>query len=168
MDCIKNNKQGVEILTDYGAGTLDPGIAAELNTHTRQCPECRALLDAQCAVWEMLNAWTPVEVSQDFDAKLYARIAGEQSIPAWRRWLSRILQPATPYTWWKPAVSVAVAGAVLSLGLVVRLPQDQIQPVQHKSTTVQSAASSEEIDLQQVQQALDDMDILAPNGQTGS
>jgi len=33
-----------------------------------------------------------------------------------------------------------------------------------KNTTVQSAPASEEIDLDQVQQALDDMDLLTPVG----
>ena len=76
MDCIKNNQQGAEILTDYCAGTLDPGGRAEIETHTRQCAECRAMVEAQSAVWEMLDAWTPVEASRNFDARLYARIAG--------------------------------------------------------------------------------------------
>jgi hypothetical protein len=169
MDCIKNNKQGAEILTDYCAGAVDVDLAADIDAHIKHCSECRAMVDAQCAVWEMLDAWTPVEVSRDFDARLYARIASEQAEPAWRRWWSRMLQPAAPYTWWKPMASLAVAGAIVSMALIVRQPEKPAL-VQQKSTMVQSAATStaktaagpEEIDLQQVQQALDDLDIVAP------
>jgi hypothetical protein len=172
MDCIKNNKQGAEILTDYCAGTADPRVAAEIDAHTKVCAECRAMVEAQCAVWEMLDAWTPAEVSRDFDARLYARIASEQNGPVWRRWWSRLFQPATPHAWWKPMVSLGAAAAIVSMALIVRLPE-QIAPVQQKSTIVQSAAqassqpagSPEEIDLQQVQQALDDLDIVAPVSQ---
>ncbi len=184
MDCIKNHKQGAEILMDYCAGTLDPGKAAQMETHTRQCPDCRALVEAQNAVWESLDAWTPVEVSRDFDSRLYARIASEQSGPSWLRWWRRLSQPATPYAWWKPMVSMAVAGAIVSMALIVH-PVEHTASLPPKSGVVQTtpqaveapavasapspapaAAGSEDIDLQQVEQALDDLDIVAPMNQT--
>ena len=84
MDCIKNNKQGVEILTDYCAGSLNPKVAFEIDTHIQRCAECREMVEAQRTVWEMLDAWTPPEVSQNFDARLYARIAEERALPVWR------------------------------------------------------------------------------------
>ena len=84
--------------------------------------------------------------------------------------------------------SLAAAGAVAALALLV-LPggmtdrslfthtspsayknttayqtQAYKTPSAFKNTTVQSAPGSEEIDLDQVQQALDDMDLLAPVG----
>ncbi len=176
MDCIKNNKQGAEILMDYCAGTADSALAAEIDAHTKTCAECRMLVEAQRTVWEMLDAWTPVEVSRDFDSRLYARIAGEQTAPAWRRWWSRLVEPATPYGWWKPMVSLAVAGAIVSMALLVRMPE-QNRMVGQKSTThateqIKAASTgndgtaAEEIDLQQVEQALDDLDIVSPSNQT--
>jgi anti-sigma-K factor RskA len=167
MDCINNNKQCAEILTDYCAGTLDPAVAFEIDTHTRQCAECRELVEAQRVVWEMLDAWTPLEVSRNFDTRLYQRIAAEQAEPSWRQWLRRVFLPATPYRLWKPAVSLAAAGAVVALALIVRTPEDQRVTPSHqsaKSHPVQAAAGSEEIDLQQVLQALDDMELLTPAG----
>jgi len=182
MDCIKDNKQGVEILTDYCAGILDPTVAAAIDSHIEQCAECRVMVEAQRSVWEMLDAWTPLEVSRNFDARLYARIAEERAAPAWRQWLGRLFRPATPYQWWKPAVSLAAAGAMLSLALLVGLPDKlpfahTAAPVYkaqtayksaYKNTTAQSApgslAASEDIDLEQVQQALDDMELLTPVG----
>jgi anti-sigma-K factor RskA len=175
MDCIKNNKQGVEILTDYCAGILDPKVAFEIDTHIAQCADCRELVEAQRTVWEMLDAWTPPEVSRNFDARLYARIAQERALPVWRQWFERVFRPATPYQLWKPAVSLAAAGAVAALALLVvpggltdRTPFTEPAPSAHKTpsafknTTVQVPAGSEDIDLDQVQQALDDMDLLTP------
>jgi|HubBroStandDraft_4_1064222.scaffolds.fasta_scaffold294772_1 anti-sigma factor RsiW len=172
MDCIKKNRQGVEILTDYCAGILDPAAAAEIDVHIAQCADCREMVEAQRIVWEMLDAWNPLEVSRDFDARLYARIAQEQAEPVWRRWLGRVFRPATPYAWWKPAVSLAAAGAVLALALVVGVPDKtpfaHTTPSAFKSTTVQAAAGYEEVDLDQVQQALDDLEIVTPAGQSPS
>jgi hypothetical protein len=197
MDCIKNNKQGIEILMDYCAGNLDSKVAFEIDTHVRQCAECREMVEAQRTVWDMLDAWTPPEVSENFDTRLYARIAEERTLPVWRQWLDRVIRPVTPYQLWKPAVSLAAAGAVAALALLV-LPggMRDVSPFAHtappvyknttayesrayssqayktpsafKNTTVQSAPSSQEIDLDQVQQALDDMDLLAPVGQSSS
>jgi anti-sigma factor RsiW len=181
MDCInKNNKRGVELLTDYCAGTLDPAVAVEIDTHTGECAKCRELVEAQRAVWEMLDAWTPLEVSRNFDARLYARIAAEQAQPAWRQWLRRVFLPTGFHPLWKPAVSLAAAGAVVALALATGLPErlqfTQTAPSSYKNTTsykstsyykgttVQAAAGVEEIDLDQVQQALDDLELLTPAG----
>jgi len=172
MDCIKNNKQGAEILMDYCAGTADPAVGAEIDAHIKVCAECRTMVEAQSAVWEMLDAWTPAEVSRDFDSRLYARVAGEQAGPAWRGWWSRMIEPATPHARWKPMVSLAVAGAIVSMALIVRMPEQQ-GTVAQKSTTQateqgksgQPASTPEEIDLQQVQQALDDLDVVSPLSQ---
>jgi hypothetical protein len=175
MDCIKKSKRGVEILTDYCAGILDPAAAAAIDVHIVQCAQCRQMVEAQRVVWEMLDAWTPLEVSRNFDARLFARIAGERAQPAWRQWLGRVFRPATPYRlWtpiWKPALSLAAAGAVVALALVVGMPErmqlTHSSPSAYKSTAaVHSAAGSEEIDLQQVQQALDDLEMLTPVGQS--
>lgn len=176
--CI--NKQGVEILTDYCARILDPAVALEIDAHIAQCVKCREMVEAQRSVWEMLDAWTPREVSPNFDARLYARIAEEQSVPAWRRWLGRLFRPATPYGIWKPTVSLAAAGLVVALVTGLRVPDPSLvanKDVAHKSTVGykgvyqsvrQGSSGSSDIDLDQVQQALDDMDLLTPVGQTPS
>jgi hypothetical protein len=172
MDCIKNNKRGVEILTDYCAGILDPAVAFEIDTHIAQCAECLKMVEAQRMVWEMLDVWTPLEVSRNFDTRLYARIANEQAEPGWRQWLRRVFLPPTPHPLWKPAFSLAAAGAVVALALVVgvpdKMPFAHPEPSAYKSTMAQAKASPEEIDLEQVQQALDDMDLLTPVGQSPS
>jgi hypothetical protein len=98
-------------------------------------------------VWEALDEWRPVQVSPDFDARLYGRIAAEAGRPWWRQVLA------------KPLVPILAAAAMLAL-VVVRMPEMRSTPAQPQSPTA--------IDLQQVQQALDDMDMLTPVGQTSS
>src|ERR1700689_1574894 len=126
MICIKDNQQGAEILTDYCAGRLDPARASEFGTHLQECAECRKLTEAQTEVWEMLDvALKPIEVSPDFDTRLYARIAQERREPAWRRgWregTSQIFRPAAPRPLWKPVASLAAVAAVVFLA-VMRMP----------------------------------------------
>lgn len=165
MICIKDHQQGAEILMDYCARKLDPARSAEFGKHLQECAECRQLTAAQSAVWEMLDSWTPTEVSADFDAKLYARIAQERTAPAWRQWTRRIFRPAVPRPFWKPVASIAAVGAVLFLAVhrmpdaAVRVPNDPAHAVQ---------LSSERIDVDQVEQALEDMDVLAPAGQSSA
>jgi hypothetical protein len=163
MICIKDHPQGAEILTDYCANKLDSLRASELATHLQACTECRELVEAQKTLWEMLEVWKPVEVSQDFDAKLYARIAQERAEPAWRRWFLRILQPAEPNAFWKPLATVAAVGAVLSLALVFHAPFAPSHIAGEPAPQVQM--HSDKIDVDQVEQALDDIDMLAPVGQ---
>jgi hypothetical protein len=165
MICIKDNPQGAEILLDYCAGKLDPVRTSEAGAHFRECHECGELVKAQNTVWEMLEEWKPIQVSADFDQKLYARIAQEQTEPAWRQWFLRIFRPATPPGFWKPAVSLAAAGAVLSLALLVHVP-NRTEAVVPAPT--QAQLRSDKIDVDQVEQALDDMDMLTPAGQAPS
>ncbi len=161
MMCIKSNQQGAEILTDYCAGRLDPIRVSEFEAHLQECAECRKLVEAQSAVWEMLDvAWKPIEVSPDFDAKLYARIAQERTEPAWLRWWM-------PRPLWKPMASLAAIAAVLLLAVHLRMP-DSTGRVPSNPAPQQVQLSSEKIDVDQVEQALEDMDLLAPVGQAPS
>jgi hypothetical protein len=155
MVCIDNNTEGAEILMDYCAGILDPIRAAELETHFHECARCKMLADAQRKTWAVLDLWNPVDVSPDFDAKLYGRIAAEAREPLWRR----LLRPAGSGWLWKPLFPLAAAGMVLALAFLMRAPEANTPP---------ASSSVERIDLQQVEQALDDMDLLTPVGQASS
>ena len=146
-------KNAAEIIIGYCAGTLEPRQRAEFERHFNGCAECSRVVNAQREVWETLDRWTPPAVSQDFDVRLYARIAREDAAPGWVRWLRRMFQPPVPRAAWKPAVSLAVACAVLAAGLVVRAP--------HAGEGAQQVRA-EHIDIEQVQTALDDIDVLMP------
>src|SRR5271170_3818166 len=126
MSCPIYSKER-EIVLEYCAGSLDAGRLATFEQHLTQCGECSQMVAEQRQVWESLDLWTAPAVSDDFDARLYARIAQEAAAPAWRpwlswQWLSRIMHPVTPGAIWKPAMSVIAAGAVLTVGLMMHEP----------------------------------------------
>jgi anti-sigma factor RsiW len=157
MNCPTKRNEDAEILLDYCAQTLSPLQAAEFEVHLKQCADCSRLVSAQKEVWGALEEWTPAPVSVNFDARLYARIAQEQAAPAWRLWLRRIFQPALPYPLWKSAIPLTAACAVLAAGLYVRTP-DAIHAVQPQ-------LRADKVDIEQVEQALEDFDILTPSVQ---
>ena len=138
MICLNKNEQGAELLTGYLAKTLDAAEMAEVERHVRDCADCRGL----ASVWEKLDEFAAPEVRADFDARLYARIAEEDSHqPWWRRLL------------WRPAVPLVAAGALVGLGLL-------IAPRTHDA-----AKQANQMDIEQVAQAVDDMDLLTPIAQ---
>jgi anti-sigma factor RsiW len=153
MTCLQNDPQGAEILMDYCAGTLDAALSAQLEAHFRDCAACNQAAEAQRKVWQALDEWKPEEVSSDFDERLYARIAAEGGERWWRPSLRKPLVPA-----------IAVA-AMLILALLPRSPHARVPP---PSPAPQVVVSGQRIDLRQVEQALDDMDMLTPVGQSSS
>jgi anti-sigma factor RsiW len=152
MECPIHN-EAAEIVIDYCAGTLEAKRRSEFERHLSDCAECIRVVNAQREVWETLDRWTAPEVSRHFDARLYAKIAEENAAPSWVRWMRRVFQPPVPMAAWKPAVSLAAACAVLAAGLVVRAPRPEDQAPQVRA---------EHVDLEQVQTALDDIDVLMP------
>jgi hypothetical protein len=159
MNCPTKKNEDAEILLDYCAHTLSPVQTAEFEIHLKQCADCSRLVDAQKEVWGALEAWTPAPVSVNFDARLYARIGEEQAAPAWQGWLRRIFQPAVPYPLWKSAVPLIAACALLAVGLSVRMPE--------ATHAVQPQLHADKVDIEQVEQALEDFDILTPRAGTG-
>lgn len=144
MICFTDNPHSAELLTDYCAGTLDAKRAGEIEAHLQRCAKCKDLAQAQRMVWEALDSWRPVEVSPSFDAKLYARIDAEADRPWWKQGL------------WRPLLPLAAAGVALALALMVWMPR--------RTAPADSSVRGEKIDIQQVEQALDDMDLLSPVG----
>ena len=139
MTCPTKDKQSAEILLEYCAGTLDPERASEFEKHAAECTECGRQVTLQRALWRTLDRWTPVEVSPDFDARLYARIAREEAAPLWKRW----------FTWgWKPALATAAACAAIVIALLVHQPRQ--------------APRTDTVDIDQVEHALEDLDLLTP------
>lgn len=154
MVCLKKSKEGAEILTDYCARTLDPVRKAEVDRHLEICGECRGMVEQQTRLWETLEQWRAPAVSAGFDARLYAGIAREEAAPSWRKWLRRMLEPAVPVAVWKPAASLVAACAVLAVALTVH-------PAPQRHETVPQV-HAEQVDIEQVARALDDLDILTP------
>ncbi|MBV8845032.1 MAG: hypothetical protein JO307_19675 [Bryobacterales bacterium] len=151
MICLKDNSQGAEILTDYCAGSLEAIRAAEFEAHLHDCGTCRSQVELQRQVWNALDAWPPVEASPGFDARLYARIESEQ-----KRWWRRAMRGLL----WNPLVPAAGAAAMLAIAVLAWIPGE------HRAPQPAPSASAEKIDVQQVEQALDDMDLLIPVSQS--
>jgi len=139
MICLSANKQGADILLDYLGGTLDPARKAELESHVEACAECRELL----AVSTRMEEWSAPPVSSDFDARLYARIAREETARPWWKLL------------WRPAVPLAAACAVLALALVIDNPG-----LEENLPTQPGPAMN--ADIEQVEQAFEDLELLMP------
>jgi hypothetical protein len=143
MICLSKNKQGAELLASYLAKTLDTAHMAELDRHIQECSDCRGL----ATVWERLDEFAVPEVSPGFDARLYARIAREEARVSWgstwRSW-RRLL--------WRPVAPLAVAAAAVA-ALVLFL---------HVPGSPDAAKQASKAEIEQVAQAVDDMDLLVP------
>ena len=146
-----------DVLIEYSWGGpghgLDGARAGEIARHVAGCVDCRRVVEAQREVWLALDRFTAPEVSADFDAKLYARIAMEESAPVWRRWMRQIFEPPVPMAMWKPAVSLLAACAVLAIGLAVRTPNEPAQQIRAEHA----------VDIETVANALDDLEMLTPS-----
>jgi len=156
MVCPTKNEKNAEILFDYAIGKLSPALRSEFENHIADCADCRVAVKAQQDVWEALDQWTPAEVSPDFDANLFARIAQENAAPQWTQWWRRITQPAALFSFWKPVVPLAAACAVLAVGLVVHTS---------KPTDTTPQIHNERVDIEQVEKTLEDLDLLTPSPQ---
>ncbi len=140
---------GDDLIIAYGAGTLDPEQERKLEEHFQICARCRELAEAQRAVWSALETWPTMVVSENFDARLYQRIAMEHQKSGWRSWL--------PTAWaMRPAVPVGVACAALVAAFLLKDPA--LRPL-HPSPAIPAAPA-----IEQVEQALDDMEMLTQLG----
>lgn len=137
MNCLSKTEQGADLLTGYLAKTLEMEQRAELELHFAECADCRGLVVA----WERLDEFSVPEVSPGFDARLYARIAAEESRSIWwRRWL------------WRPVAPLAfAAAAVAAVVLILHVPE--------RPDPARQVTSAE---MEQVAQALEDLDLLTP------
>jgi len=137
-----------EVLLDYCSRKLRPQLVSVLEQHIRNCPECSEFAEAQQQVWSALDAWTPEPVSEDFDARLYARIENGAQRGLWSRLIG------DRFTW-KPALPFAAicASAVLALFLVYP-PTAPNVPQTPQPTRVDS------IEPEQVERTLEDIEML--------
>src|ERR1019366_5550028 len=123
MECPAKTEKSMEIVLDYVAGMLTPAAQIEFEKHLQDCADCRVVVKAQQDVWETLDQWAPAgavpEVSPEFDARVYARIAQEDAAPLWKRMWWRMSSPAVTISLWKPLVPLAAACAVLAVGLAI-------------------------------------------------
>jgi anti-sigma factor RsiW len=148
MGCPTEDDEGEELILAYGARTLAPEQQIELERHLETCGSCREKAEAQRAVWSALDEWVPTVVSPNFDERLFRRIASEEQSAWWRRLIA--------VNWsWRPAVPVAMACAALIAAFLLKSPALR--------TELQSEAQPK-LQIEQVEHALDDMDMLKQLG----
>jgi anti-sigma factor RsiW len=135
MHCF--NENNADLLIAYFENTLSDAQRAEVEAHAAQCAECRGLLAAHTA----LDAYSAPAVSLNFDARLYARIQADQARPWWH------------VSNWKLAIPVTAVAAMLAIGVFMYHPLQDVPPEGTKQA---------EIDAQQLEQALDDVELLMP------
>jgi hypothetical protein len=146
MICLSKHEQGADLLAGYLAKTLDAAHMAEMDRHIRECSDCRGL----ATVWERLDEFAVPEVTPGFDARLYARIAREEARVSWgstwRSWRRWLLRPIAP---------LAAAAALVAAALILHVPG-----------TPDVAQQTSKADIEQVAQAVDDLDLLVPPADT--
>jgi anti-sigma-K factor RskA len=151
MECSLKLGMRAELIIGYTARTLDADARAGFARHLETCAECRQGVADQQAVWSALEEWQPVSVSPGFDAKLFERIAQEDSASPWRRMFR---------DWgWRPAVPVAAALAVLIGTFLLKDPDSAAIPAPAVSQSQASVQIEQKLEL-----ALDDMDLLKQIG----
>jgi anti-sigma factor RsiW len=134
MTCLRDNHQGAELLIGYLEGSLPEADRRVLDGHAAECSECRELL----AVQAMLDEPVPA-VSADFDAKLYARIAADEARRPWWKLSWKVLAPAV---------------GVMAMLAVAVFVQQPVAPSPEQPIVSQ--------DVQQLEQALEDLELLMP------
>jgi anti-sigma factor RsiW len=143
MRCPIEGPGSAETMLAYCARKLPPEQASEWERHLEVCPDCRKLADDQAAVWSALEEWEAMEVSADFDRRLYARIAQEVS------WWERLVRPFRPMLVRQGLPIAAAACLAVMAGILVDRP-DHV-PVTPPAETVQA---------DQVENQLEDMELL--------
>lgn len=146
MQCPRENGSSAELMIAYTAGALEPSAQIEFERHLAVCQECREKALEQKAVWDALDDWKPAAISSDFNARLYRRIAQEESVAWWQR----------PFRFsgsWglRPVLPVAAACAAIMVAFLVKEPV----PAHPSQVPVEQKVS-----IEQVERALDDMDML--------
>jgi len=144
MECPLKNGNGDELLVAYSAGSLAPEVEFALDQHLERCESCRSIAEAQRELWAALDSWTALPVSPDFNQRLHQRIAAEERSKGWRRLLQA--------NWsWRPALPLAAVCAALLVAVLLRDPGSE------RETPVQVVQTPQ---IEQVERALDDMDML--------
>ena len=104
-----------------------------------ECADCRGF----AAVWERLEEFEAPEVSPGFDARLYARIAAEEARSPW--WYRLLWPPIAP------VVAIAVTAVILFV---------------HVPAGPDATRQASKAEIEQVAQAVDDLDLLTPLADT--
>src|SRR5438128_224959 len=85
MQCPLQNKETSAVLLDYCSQKTEPATTLLLERHISGCEACRAYAESQKSVWKALDCWDDIEISPDFNRRLYARIDQMETSSWWAR-----------------------------------------------------------------------------------
>jgi anti-sigma factor RsiW len=149
MKCPMEKGESAELLLDYCSRRLDAARERELEGHIRSCAGCREFVARQRAVWNALDGWEAPPVSADFDRRLYGRIQEQVS------WWDLVRRPLRPVLLRRGLPIAVTAGLVIVAGLLFQGPAELPAPTAPKSAKVMEGVSAD-----QVERAVDDMEML--------
>jgi anti-sigma factor RsiW len=157
MNCFLETREETPVLLDYCARALPPQRVALVEAHLQSCPRCQEFVAAQQALSEALDLWQAPSVSQDFNRRLYQRIDADTARPSWWSLLTphALLRPFHP-VWLRRGLPFAAAACLLvTAGALLERPS--VSPV----PAPKDMAQVESVQPEQVEQALDTMDLLS-------
>ncbi|MCC6344625.1 MAG: zf-HC2 domain-containing protein [Bryobacterales bacterium] len=148
---LRAGEENAAQLLDYCHHKLAPEPASAFERHMEHCPACRAFAESQTAVWNALDEFEAMPISEDFDQRLFARL-DEQAAPWWGRVWNRMA--ASGPRIWRPAIPVA-AVLLLAAGLWIHPFSPSAPP-----TDPSIAKNPDHIDTEQVERTLEDMEMI--------
>lgn len=138
------NERALEIITDpRGGPEPDSPEHREFITFLGRSPEYRRMYERQRAVWESLDAWDDIEPSAGFDRALRAKI--DQAARPW---------PQSWFAEFRPSFAAGLAALVIAAWAIVG-QRPAAEPDK------QAAADGNGAYAQQIEIALDDLEMLA-------
>ena len=157
MNCLLETREESQLLLDYCANALPAAQAVGVKTHIESCPRCQEFTVSQQSLSEVLDLWQAPPVSQDFNRRLYQRIDADAARPSW--WSALVphvlLRPFHP-VWLRQGLPVAAAACLLvTAGVLLERPVTSPVPL------AKDMAQVESVQPEQVEQALDTMDLLS-------
>src|SRR3954454_1319190 len=123
MQCPLQSKEKPEALLEYCSQKTNPEDTMLLERHISECAKCRAFADAQKSVWTAMDSWEDVEISPDFNRRLYARIEAVESSSRWTRlwtgsWGQSLLSPFG----WRSAMPILTVCLTLAAAFLLYSP----------------------------------------------
>ncbi|MGA7240700.1 MAG: zf-HC2 domain-containing protein [Bryobacteraceae bacterium] len=152
MSCSIENRE--EQLLDYVSGSLDTQDAALFEKHLKTCAACSEFVAGQKAVWEALDLFEPAPVSPAFDRHLYERISRTSW---WDRLVASVSVPVRAPAFLRQGAPLVAAAAVLTAAVIV---WERPAPAPPAQPAPLSAEADQTLQPDQVQRALDDMEML--------
>lgn len=149
MNCPMKSQQDAALLLDYCARRLNEGVARDVERHMAVCAGCAEFVAGQQALWSVMNDWPAPAVSENFDRRLERRIQETDSL-SWIERMTRALRPAFA----RPALALGALCLVTAAGLLLQNSRTAVAPAGDAHVRV------EKIEPEQVEKALDDMQML--------